>query len=313
MNKPKFILKPAVIFALLALSGCSSLQPIAHVYSKQAPEPNYFRYQDDEISIFYTFLVGDSAQPDTFIFFYGGSGCPSWKYVMPDYVNGLSISARIFVLNKRFVSDRSTGMFGCKQGFHIANNPDQWVVDYSEFITAQLKSIYHKPKNVGLVGVSEGSLPAVRIAGLIPEITHLAIIGDGGYPMRQVLTTLEKKNGIVIDIDSAWKNITADPRSIEKSWLGHPYRYWSNVMDIDPLPDFLKLDIPIMVGIGEKDRNVPVESAYFLESEFKEAGKKNLLLVVYPGADHRLQSKGNHYRSDFFTKLGQLLQESHNK
>ena len=83
-------------------------------------------------------------------------------------------------------------------------------------------------------------------------------------------------------------------------------------MDIDPLPDFLKLNIPIIVGMGEKDESVPVESALFLDAKFKEAGKNNFTLKVYPESDHRLSGNGVSHRSEFFAELSRLLQPTHN-
>lgn len=231
---------------------------------------------------------------------------------MPDYVSGLTVAARVFVLNKRFVPDRSTGLFDCGRDFHLANNPDQWVADYSEFIAAQISSVTPKPRNVVLVGVSEGALPAAKIAGLLPVVTHLAIIGSGGYSMRKSLATLKQRGAILFDVDSGWEKIAADPRSIEKDWYGNPYRWWSDVMDIEPLPDFLKLNIPVVVGIGEQDESVPVESARFLASQFKDAGKSNLILHAYPGGDHRLSGNGISHRSEFFAELSRLLQSTHN-
>ena len=231
---------------------------------------------------------------------------------MPGYVNGLTVSAHVFVLNKRFVPDRSIGLLDCGREFHLANNPDQWVADYSEFIAAQLGTNAPKFKNVVLVGVSEGALPTTKVAGLSPAITHLAIIGSGGDSMRKSLATLKQSGAILFDVESGWKKISADPRSIEKDWYGNPYRWWSDVMDIDPLPDFLKLNIPIIVGIGEKDESVPVESALFLESKFKEAGKNNLILKVYPESDHRLNGNGISHRNEFFAELSRLLQQTHN-
>ena len=282
------------------------------MYSSKVPPPQTFQYKDGDSSIYYSFTVGDAPQPDTVVFFYGGTGCPSWKSVMPGYTNGLTISARVFVLNKRFVPDRSIGLFDCGRDFHLANNPEQWVADYSEFITTQISSIAPKPRNVVLVGVSEGALPAAKIAGLLPVVTHLAIIGSGGYSMRKSLATLKQRGTIWFDVDSGWEKIAADPRSIEKDWYGNPYRWWSDVMDIEPLPDFLKLNIPVVVGIGEQDESVPVESARFLASQFKNAGKSNLILHIYPGADHRLSGNGISHRSEFFAELSRLLQSTHN-
>lgn len=311
-TKPLRLLNLFVLSLAFALPGCTTIQRTAHMYSSEAPPPISFQYKDGGSSTYYSFIVGDASRADTAVFFYGATGCPSWKSVMPGYVSGLTVNARVFVLNKRFVPDRSTGLFDCGREFHLANNPDQWVTDYSEFIAAQMGSAAQESRSVVLVGVSEGALPAARIAGLRPEITHLAIIGSGGYSMRESLTTLRQRGAIQFDVKSGWEKIAVDPRSIERDWYGNPYRWWSDIMDIAPLPDFLKLNIPILLGIGERDVSVPVESAQYLETKFKEAGKGNLTLRVYPGADHRLSDNGVSYRSEFFAELSRLLQQTHN-
>lgn len=301
------------MFSLVfALSGCTTIQRTAHMYGSEAPAPHSFQYKDGGSSIYYSFTVGNVSQPNAAVFFYGATGCPSWKSVMPDYVSGLTVSAHVFVLNKRFVSDRSIGILDCGQEFHLANNPEQWVADYSEFIASQLSASTIKFKNVVLVGVSEGAWPAAKVAGLLPEITHLAIIGSGGDSMRKSLATLKQKGAISFNVESGWKEISTDPRSIAKEWYGNTYRWWSDVMDIDPLPDLLKLNIPIIVGIGENDESVPVESALLLESKFKEAGKNNLTIKIYPASDHRLSGNGISHRSEFFAELSRLLPQTHN-
>lgn len=305
--EPMCRLRFVILLSALALSGCTTLERTGHMYGSEAPAPQAFQYKDSGSSVYYAFTVGDSPQPDTAVFFYGATGCPSWKSVMPGYVSGLTVPARVFVLNKRFVADRSMGLFGCGRDFHLANNPERWLADYAEFISAQLDAAVPRPRNVVLVGVSEGAWPAVKVAGLLQEVTHLAIIGSGAYSMRRSLSTLKQKGASAFDVESGWQAISTDPRSIERNWYGNPYRWWSDIMDLDPLPDFLELNIPIIVGIGEQDRSVPVESARFLASQFKEAGKSNLTLIVYPGADHRLSGGGISHRSDFFAELSRLL------
>ncbi len=299
----RFIALPLIF----ALSGCTAIQRVAHLYSAEAPSPRTFQYRDGGSSIYYSFTVGIGEAADTMVFFYGGTGCPSWKSVMPGYVDGFSAHARVFVLNKRFVDDHSTGLFACGRDFHLANNPARWTADYSEFIAAQVGSVPIKPKNVVLVGVSEGAIPAAQVAALSPLITHLAIIGSGGYSMRQSLTTLERRGAILFDVASGWEKIASDPGSIEKNWYGNPYRWWSDIMDIDRLSTFLELNIPILVGIGELDESVPVESVRFLEATFDEKGKRNLTVKVYPGADHRLSAGGVSYRNEFFAELSRLI------
>lgn len=179
--------------AALALSGCTTLERMAHLYSPEAPEALRFAFKDGGSSVFYSFVVGSAPQPPTAVFFYGGSGCASWKAVMPGYVEGLGADARVWVLNKRFVSDRATGLWDCGQAFDEANHPGQWRADYAEFITEQLSRMRPRPSRVLLVGLSEGAIPAVQVATRLSAVTHLALIGSGGHTLRQALQVLRDK------------------------------------------------------------------------------------------------------------------------
>ncbi|GAA6143207.1 hypothetical protein NBRC116584_30250 [Hydrogenophaga sp. 5NK40-0174] len=258
--------------------------------------------------MYYDFTVGSSVEePATWLMFYGGSGCPSWKAVMPGYVDGLGVNARVLVLNKRHVGDTSTGMFGCGDAFHAANNPQQWVADYTAFIDAQLAAAPSRPKRLVLVGVSEGALPAVQIAARHAAVTHLVIIGDGAFTMRQSLSILKERGAFPFDPSQAWREIQTDPSSLEQTWMGNPYRWWTDVMDLDPLPDMLALKVPVLVGMGEADQSVPVESVRHWQATYAAAGKTNLQVRVYKGADHRLNAKGANCRSDFLAAVGQWL------
>lgn len=295
-----------LLLVVLTLGACADLQRTMHMYSAKAPKAHTFHYQDGGSSLYYSFSKGDIAHPKTLVFFYGGSGCPSWKSVMPDYTKGLPLDAHIIVLNKRFVSDKATGL-SCSLDFHKTNHPEQWVADYAEFIAAQLRGLVSLPTNVVLVGVSEGGLVAVRVARKIPEVTHLAIIGDGVLSMRESLKILAQKGVLSIDVDAGMKAIASDPRSLEKEWFGLPYRWWSDIIDVDLLPDFLALNMPIWVAMGEKDDSVPVESALQLAEKFKEAEKTNLVLRIYPNANHRLQANGVSHRTEFFQAFSHAL------
>ncbi len=297
---------PAMLLLAL-LAGCTGMQRLIHMYSDEAPEPKVYRYADGGESLYYVFDHGRGDNPEVHVFFYGGTGCPSWKSVMPGYVEGLSVPARVFVLNKRFVTDRGMGLLGCGESFHEYNNIEQWISDYADFITGQLNGAEHPPEKVVLVGVSEGAIQAVRVAGMLPRVTHLAIIGNGGYTMRRSLKTLYETGRIHFDVRQGWKKIRENKNSIEESWYGNTYRWWAEIMDYDPMPWFLRLDIPILVGIGAEDASVPVESAWYLKEAFTEAGKTNLTLKVYPRADHRLSSGSISYRRDFFSELGRML------
>lgn len=294
------------VFLVSTLSSCTTLNRGLHMYSNKSPKANIFTFDDDGRSIYYSFSVGEQ-QPETFIFFFAATGCSSLKSVMPNYVEGLTISAKVFVLNKRYVNDRSSGILPCGKKFHLSNNFNQWTSDYSEFILSKLKTTSLKPKNIVLVGVSEAALTSLNVAQKLTEITHLAIIGDGGYTMRKSLEVLEKKGETPFNVEKGWKKISSDPKSVKKKWFGNTYRWWNEIMDINPMPTFLSLDIPIFVGIGENDKSVPVESVLFLETEFKNAGKDNLSIVIYPKVGHSLTNNKKSYRNEYFRQLSKIL------
>lgn len=177
----------------IALTGCTNIQRAVHMYSSDAPSSQTFKYADGGESIYYSFEVGEESKANAAMFFFGGTGCTSWKTVMPEYVRGVQLNVRVYALNKRHVPDWSLWVFECEPSFHVRNNPAQWTVDYIEFIERQLKEMPIKPKSVILVGVSEGAVQAVRVARMLPSVTHIAIIGSGGYSLRQSLVELKKR------------------------------------------------------------------------------------------------------------------------
>ncbi len=300
-------LRLLLLLFVIFLSGCTSLERTAHLYASDALPSQAFQYSDGGSGLYYTFRLQPQQDADTAVFFFAATGCASLKSVMPDYVKGLGSAAQVYALNKRFVADRSTGLLGCGDEFHLANHPQRWVSDYAEFITAQLKTAARPYRRVVVVGVSEAAITSTLVAAQLPQVTHLVIIGDGGYTMRRSLQTLKRKGSIGFDVDQGWADIAANPRSIDREWFGNPYRWWVDVMDLDLMPTFLKLDIPILVAMWDADESVPVESARFLESTFKQAGKHNLTLQIYPGADHRLSRGAVSLRDEFFASAGRWL------
>lgn len=300
--------KLMLVLGIASLVGCTNVERLGHSLSEQAPDPKIAEYKDRGTGVYYDFLTQPAvSQPDTYVFFYGSSGCGSWKYLMPNYVEGLTVPARVFALNKRFVSDRSTGLLKCGDAFHQMNYPDRWLEDFRSFVTFQLRNAPKKPKNVVLVGVSESAMTALKLANELPQVTHLAIIGEGGYSLRESMKILHDKGFIADNIEEGMTLMSKEPHSIHKSWHGHTYRWWNDVVDFDPLPYYLKRPIPILVGIGERDQRIPVESGYYLERAFKEKGQTNLTLKTYPGANHELKARDTSYLPDFFRTLSAML------
>ncbi len=295
-----------ILATCLAASGCTTVERVAHLYSSAAPAAHTFTHADGGWSTFYSFDVGEPGPGDTVLFINAATGCASLKAVLPDYVRGLTVPARVFAINKRFVPDRATG-FDCSRAFKEANNPDQWVADTAAFVRDTLKHLPGRPRNVVMFSASEGAITAARVAGEVPAVTHLAFIGNGGFTLRRTLEVQKAKGNVWFDLESGFQEVAADPRTIDRSWYGNTHRWWSDVLDYDPMPTLMRLDIPILVGIGEKDESAPVEAALYLEQRFRETGKTNLTVRVFSGADHRLNTGGMSYRDEFFRQLGASL------
>lgn len=265
-----------------------------------------FFFEDGGWARSYAFRINSDAPADTALFFYGGSGCPDWGVVMPAYVRGFTRAADVYVLNKRHAS-LNTVDSPCSLRFAQRNNPDQWADDFTAFINGTLASRSTPPRNVVLVGVSEGVVNAARVAGKVPAVTHLALIGDGGYSMRRALDTLFIRGALPFDPNTEFSKLARRPDSLVHEVAGSPNRLWTQVLDDDPMPHFMALTIPILLGMGERDDSVPVESAEYLERQFQLAGKTNLTLLKYPGADHRLQADAQSYRPAFFKAVSDML------
>jgi pimeloyl-ACP methyl ester carboxylesterase len=299
----------AIIVLVLGICGQAiASEPGAPQDTEAAFASKTFTYRDGGTAIYHTFVIGKDTRPEVAVFFYGGSGCRSWASVMPGYVKGLDVNARVFALDKRFVVDSPGASRACGNRFKEMNTASRWVADDLEFITSQLATAPVRPKKVLLVGVSEGALVAPKVATLLPEVTHLAIIGAGAWTMRESLRQLYRTHVVPFDVDAEWKNIESHRDSLEREWFGNPYRWWADVMDISAAADLLKLDIPILVGFGERDTSVPVESALALKSAFDAEHKTNLTLIVYPGADHRLDAGPISYKPRFFDEVSKCLQ-----
>lgn len=86
-------LRMFALCALASLSACTTLERSAHVFSPAAPSPLNFSYPGSGSALYYQFSTEVKDPVDTLVFIFGGSGCPSWKSVMPDYLKGLSVNA----------------------------------------------------------------------------------------------------------------------------------------------------------------------------------------------------------------------------
>ncbi|RQO77229.1 hypothetical protein DBR44_03275 [Aquitalea sp. FJL05] len=285
---------------LVLLLGCQSLPPL----SEQAPTGKLFHYPDGGSAIYYEIAFGD-IKKDTAIFTYAATGCSSLKYQLPQYFSAIKANATLYALNKRYVNDLSF-INSCGDDFIRANIFKNRQQDFINFVKAKSAELSFKPKNIVLIGVSEAANVIIKAATQLPSVTHIVIIGSGGFTMRRSLQELKNNHLLnkIYDIDQASKMIKNESASLQRNWFGNPIHWWNDILDVDPIEDYLTISVPILLGVGAEDANQPLASVKYLEQKFTEHNKHNLTVRIYSNNGHSLSPTA---RADLFQLLNQYL------
>ncbi len=299
---------------------------------------------DDTTQVDDSIEHGEVMDVDTFVFFISGSGCTSLRYFLPHYFRGLegeSGPMRIFMLQKRFIGESTWGRsFGCDPAFIQADHPSQWLADQAAFITAQRDAVavHRRPSRIVIVGVSEGAEIAPLLARSMPGITHVVLLGNGGMPPLQAYRLQLLRHGMPMPAELAalsGADVEHAPAGLAKPMMlaagmaktaaactvqpdasrtiaGHSWRYWCELAQLDPTSDLLALtdDVPIWVAMGAEDDAVPIASAQYLAREFARHRRPNLVLRIYPGADHQLVTNSRANTTDFWFAFDRSMAES---
>ena len=155
-----------------------------------------------------------------------------------------------------------------------------------------------------LVGESEGGAVAAAMAREEPRITHVILLGSGGgMTQAEELAALAEhapESGYATpdQLGAVFTEIRRHPDS-DREWLGHPYRRWSSYLWSRPLDDLLAATTQVFLAHGDRDINVPVESARLVEEAFAAQGRSDQLRYREdPGLDHgfRDESGRSHLR-----------------
>ncbi|MEL6674513.1 MAG: hypothetical protein AAFR61_20050 [Bacteroidota bacterium] len=157
-----------------------------------------------------------------------------------------------------------------------------------------LTQSWSQAEKLVVAGHSEGAKIACMFAAQDERVSHLAFLG--GNPQGRMDQLIREKRIEALqgrlsheeaqkEIDSLykiWADIQQSPHRTDLFW-GDSYAAWASFSR--PLwRELLALDIPIFVAYGSRD--IGAQSCDLLPLLFHEAGKKNLLMKVYPGLDH---------------------------
>lgn len=247
-----------------------------------------------------------------------GSGCRDFASRVPSFFEHYPAPIDLYFLEKAGIEKGDDGQ-RCSVTYNREDVLERRVGDTLAFIDAEPRLHSLALRTLAIVGFSEGGTVAPLAAARSAKIGWVAVVGSGGLPQSEEFLVFAAR-GVApyatlfsrAQFLQTYAAIKADPDSLDKEFFGHPYRYWSSHLFYDPLPTYVKLDIPVVVAMGEKDDSVPIESGRKLRAFFASHPGKKFTFVEYPGAGHALQAPERNYLPQFIAGLADWFKGKRN-
>jgi pimeloyl-ACP methyl ester carboxylesterase len=158
-------------------------------------------------------------------------------------------------------------------------------------------------RQVIVMGYSEGSQVAPRVAVLNKKVTHVVcLVGNTLNQLYDFILAarlqVEQKQlsptagqRLVDSLYTEYAKIYHAPQAVDQTWYGATYLKWSSFSRTTPLENMLRLSIPILYIAGGRDNNQTILSMDYAKLEFLRQGKSNLTYQVYPDCNHYFQEE----------------------
>lgn len=192
---------------------------------------------------------------------------------------------------------RSLDNYKPGEKFNERNNVIDRAYVADKVINHLVKNIYPKAKIVAVLGHSEGSDVAARLAVINKRVSHLGFSAGNGNSQAfndilflrrkmqkgeiSAADAQEKLDALYAGLEAVYKK----PDSTTDYYNGDTYK-WNSAINEPPLDNLLRLNIPILVTIGSNDDKVPVEASDYIRAEFIRRRKTNLTYKVYLNSNH---------------------------
>ncbi|MES2102763.1 MAG: dienelactone hydrolase family protein [Pseudomonadota bacterium] len=257
------------------------------------------------------FRVHDTGPQHTgpVILLISGSGCGDFGSRLPTFFDKYPAPLDVYFLEKPDVK-KGDKDGQCSAAYRQADYLEYRVSDNLEFLEKQPLLKERGKHTVAVLGFSEGGAIAPIIASKSEKIGWLATAGSGG--MKQSDEFLYFADHGVEPYAKPFSRsyflqeyakIKKDPGSLKKEFFGKTYLYWSSYLFQDPVAAYSQIDIPIVAAMGENDDSVPLESGKVLQRYFHEHPDKNFQFIVFPNANHGLQTQGKNGVQSFIANL----------
>lgn len=245
------------------------------------------------------FHLHDGIAPDDgpIILLLSGSGCGDFSQRFASFFELYPPPLNVWLLDKPGIKPGADMMAPCSNKFSAHDFLQHRVDDNLAFLAQHPVLKVRPPRSIAVLGFSEGGTVAPVLAAASDKIGWLATAGSGGLPQGEEFMIFAKRGvppfGTPFSRKYLLKEYAAikrDPASLKKEFFGHPYRYWSSFLFLDPLQTYARLDMPMVAAMGEKDDSVPIESGRALRDYFVAHPDKNFRYIEFPNASHGLRT-----------------------
>lgn len=175
------------------------------------------------------------------------------------------------------------------------------VADVRVLLDTLLKQPTVDVSRVVVAGFSEGADVAAAAAAVDPRITHVACVSGAGASQLFDLICLRRRAMLragrsheevekaIAALEEEYRQVFAEPRAIDKFFLGHAYRRWASFAAHAPVDSLKKSRCKAFLAHGTADESVPIESFDLMTVDLFRAGRKDVTIRRYPGRDHSLR------------------------
>jgi predicted esterase len=314
-----------------------------HIFQEPSElSPLYDRYStgdrlDRRITFYLTPRNGSAHVP--LIAYIQGSGCQSAFRRSGDKITGgyqnilrelVGVRARVLVVEKpgvRFLDEALVPgtAEGATKEFLVEHTLPGWIEANCAAVRAARMFPGIDDATTLVVGHSEGAIVAAGVAAEDESVTHVAsLAGDGPTQLFSLIEMARAGIGItenagekgVAEVLEVWRQILADPDSIQKSWSSHPYRRWSSFLCTSVTEKLLNSQAKIYLAHGTEDDKSPVAAFDVLYSELL-ARNRDVTAERLAQTGHNFTNRGSNSLTGMRDVLGRVLEwflrDSHNR
>lgn len=163
--------------------------------------------------------------------------------------------------------------------------------DFAEDIRAGLAYLRTRPeirpKRLGVLGHSEGSIIAPMVAEKEPDLRAIVLLAGIAEPGRSALQ-YQIKNGYEHDTkltpEKRAELIAGIPARIDAMMAADPWMKF--FLTYDPAATMRHVKTPVLILTGSRDQQAVPEQVPLIEKAFKEGGNKDVTARVLPDLNH---------------------------